>query len=99
LDQSRFYNASIIFDTHYSYIGKPHGGDGTIERWQTSAGYRQFRLWEGRLVGALLLGDRRGGLSIYEAIGHDVARHGEAIARPDFPWNTITGPDWDYVFY
>ena len=24
---------------------------------------------------------------------------GNAIARPDFPWNDLTDKDWDYVFY
>ncbi|MBN1877463.1 MAG: NAD(P)/FAD-dependent oxidoreductase [Anaerolineae bacterium] len=38
-------------------------------------------------------------LALHCAIGADVARYGDAVARPDFPWNDVTGMDWDYVFY
>lgn len=98
LTQVPFYNASVLFDTMYSYIGDPYG-KGPVHHWETPGAYRHLRLHEGRLAGALLLGDRRGSQAICRAIGQEVARYGEALARPDFPWNDLTGLDWDYDFY
>ena len=67
--------------------------------WQEGEGYRKFRVVDGRLAGALLLGERRGSMAIPKAIGQPVAEFGADIARPGFPWNDLTGQDWDYLFY
>ena len=49
--------------------------------------------------GALLLGQRHGTMAIFNAVGQPVSRFGADIARPEFPWNDLTGQDWDYMFY
>ena len=94
-----FFNASILYTVLYAYIGDPHGEDGQVYLWQEGEGYRQFRVVDGRLAGALLLGERRGSMAILNAIGQLVAAFGADIACPSFPWNDLTGQDWDYLFY
>jgi hypothetical protein len=54
---------------------------------------------DGKLAGALLLGNRHGSMAILHAIGQPVAEFGETIVRPDFPYNALSGQDWDYLFY
>lgn len=99
-----FFNASVIYTLFYAFIGEPHG-EGQVHIWQGgdvaagSRGYRKFRVVDGKLAGALLLGQRHGQLAIHRAIGQPVAQFDVDIARPDFPWNDLTGRDWDYYFY
>ncbi len=38
-------------------------------------------------------------LPLFKAIGQPVARFGADVARPDFPFNDLTGQDWDYLLY
>ena len=40
-----------------------------------------------------------GMMAMYHALGQPVAPYGAAIADPDFPWNDLTGRDWDYSSY
>jgi nitrite reductase (NADH) large subunit len=94
-----FFNASIIYRTLYAFVGEPHGEEGVAHIWREKDGYRKFRVVDGRLAGALLLGQRQGSYPILKAIGQPVARFGVDIARPDFPYNDLTGQDWDYLFY
>jgi nitrite reductase (NADH) large subunit len=94
-----FFNASVIYDVLYGYLGDPHGEGGEVHRWQGNDGYRKVHVVEGKLAGALLLKSRHGMMAMYAAIGRPVAEYGEAIARPDFSWNELTGRDWDYLFY
>jgi NAD(P)H-nitrite reductase large subunit len=98
-----FYNASVIYTILYSYIGDPHWGphrDGGEDHiWQKDDAYRKVRVVDGKLAGALLLGNRHGSMAILHAIGQPVAEFGEAIVRPDFPYNELSGQDWDYLFY
>jgi NADPH-dependent 2,4-dienoyl-CoA reductase/sulfur reductase-like enzyme len=98
-----FFNASVIYTLFYTFIGEPHG-EGQVHIWRGddaagSHGYRKFRVVDGKLFGALLLGQRHGQLAIHRAIGQPVAQFGVDIARPDFSWNDLTGQDWDYYFY
>jgi nitrite reductase (NADH) large subunit len=98
-----FFNASVIYTLFYTFIGEPHG-EGQVHIWQEdnavgARGYRKFRVVDGKLAGALLLGRRHGQLAIHKAIGRPVAQFGADIARPDFSWNDLTGQDWDYYFY
>jgi len=93
------FNASLIYTLHYAYIGEPHGEAGQTYVWQTKAGYRKLRVVDGRLAGALLLGERRGSMALYKAIGLSVDGMGDDIAHPDLDWNDLTGRDWDYMFY
>lgn len=94
-----FFNASIIYAILYAYIGQPHGEEGEVYVWQEGDGYRKVRVVDGRLAGALLLGERQGSMALFKAIGQPVARFGTDVARPDFPFNDLTGQDWDYLFY
>ncbi|HDQ70964.1 MAG TPA: hypothetical protein ENN19_02575, partial [Chloroflexi bacterium] len=94
-----FYNASVIYKAHYTYIGEPHGDAGESYVWQNGGGYRKIRVVEGKLAGALLLNARHGDRAIFKAMGQPVARFGADIAHPDFPWNDLTGQNWDYMFY
>ncbi len=94
-----FYNASVIYTTLYSYIGAPHGDDGEKYVWQTGNGYRKIRVVEGKLAGALLLNARYGDMALFKAMGQPVAEFSAEIARPNFPWNDVTGQDWDYEFF
>jgi NADPH-dependent 2,4-dienoyl-CoA reductase/sulfur reductase-like enzyme len=100
-----FFNASIIYTVLYTYVGEPHGEEGRVYVWQESAdgnrlgGYRKVRVVDGKLAGALLLGERHGSMALFKAIGQPVAQFGADIAHPDFPFNDLTGRDWDYVFY
>lgn len=94
-----FFNASIIYNRHYAYIGEPNADGGDIYVWENDTTYRKVRIVNGKLAGAMLMGDRRGIMAIYKAIGLPVAEYGEALVRPDFPWNDLTGNDWDYLFY
>jgi len=93
------FNASVIYRTLYTFAGEPHGEEGETHIWRDKAGYRKFRVVDGRLAGALLLGQRQGSYPILKAIGQPVARFGADIARPDFPYNDLAGQDWDYLFY
>ena len=97
-DDVPFYNASIIYDTFYSYIGEPHGEESDVYLWQERGGYRKVRVVAGHLAGVLLLKERQGANAIRLAIGKDVSAYGDEIVRPDFPWNDLTGQDWDYLF-
>ncbi len=94
-----FFNASIIYAILYVYIGRPHGEEGEVYVWQEGDGYRKVRVVDGRLAGALLLGERQGSMALFKAIGQPVARFGADVARPDFPFNDLTGQDWDYLLY
>ena len=95
-----FFNASIIYDVHYAYLGDPHGEEGEVFLWTSGEkAYRKVRVVEGNLVGALLLGNRHGLMPLYHAMGQPVAEFGEAVVRPDFAWNDLTGRDWDYFFF
>jgi len=95
-----FFNASIIYTVLYTYVGQPHGNEGEVFVWQNeNLGYRKLRVVDGRLTGALLLGERGSSLSLIKAMGQPVARFGADIAEPSFPWNEVTGQDWDYLFY
>ena len=94
-----FYNASVIYTALYSTIGEPHGADGESYVWQKGNGYRKIRLVAGQLAGVLLLNNRHGDLALFKAIGRPVAQHGAEIVQPNFPWNEMTGQDWDYEFF
>jgi NAD(P)H-nitrite reductase large subunit len=99
LPDQPFFNASIIYTVPYTYVGDPHGEGGHVHVWQQSGGYRKVRVVDGRLAGALLLGERRGSMALFRAIGQPVAQHGADLARPDSAFNDLTGRDWDYLFY
>ena len=94
-----FFNASIIYTVLYTFVGGPHGEEGEVYVWQEGDGYRKFRVVDGRLAGALLSGERSGSLPLIKLIGQPVAQFGADIARPDFPYNDLTGQDWDHLFY
>ncbi|MDX9952711.1 MAG: FAD-dependent oxidoreductase [Anaerolineae bacterium] len=93
-----FYNASVIYTALYSVIGEPHSADGESYVWQSGNGYRKIRIVEGKLAGALLLNARRGDMALFKAIGQPVGDFRAVLARPDFPWNDLTGQDWDYEY-
>jgi NADPH-dependent 2,4-dienoyl-CoA reductase/sulfur reductase-like enzyme len=99
LPRTPFYNASLIYTVFYAYIGEPHGAGGEIHTWQEGDGYRKVRVRDGALTGTLLLGERRGSTALLAAIGRPVADYGSRIAHPDFPFNDLTGKDWDYLWY
>lgn len=99
LSQQPFFNASLIYTVLYTYAGEPHGAGGEVYIWQEGDGYRKVRVVDGKLAGALLLGQRHGSMALLEAIDQPVARFGADVARPDFAWNDLTGRDWDYMFY
>jgi hypothetical protein len=80
-------------------VGEPHGEGGEVHVWQEGDGYRKLRVLDGRLAGALLLGERHGNMALYKAVGQPVVRFGSRIAFPDFPFNELTGQDWDYLWY
>ncbi len=98
-DMPPFYNASVIYTILYSYIGAPHGDESEVHIWHNDDAYRKMRVVDGQLAGALLLGNRHGSNAILHAIGQPVAQFGDAIAQPDFPYNDLSGRDWDYLFY
>jgi NAD(P)H-nitrite reductase large subunit len=99
LPRAPFFNASIIYTVFYAYIGEPHGEGGEVHIWQQGNGYRKVRVLDGRLAGALLLGQRHGNMALFKTIGQPVAQFGASIAHPDFPFNELTGQDWDYLWY
>jgi NADPH-dependent 2,4-dienoyl-CoA reductase/sulfur reductase-like enzyme len=94
-----FYNASILYTVFYAYMGEPHGEGGEVHVWQKGNGYRKVRVLDGKLAGALLLGERMGSMALLRAIGQPVAQFGSRIADPDFQFNELTGRDWDYLWY
>jgi len=94
-----FFNASIIYNLNYAYIGDPNVEGGEVHLQTSETAYRKFRVDDGVLAGAVLMGDRRGMMAIHKAIGQPVAAYGDAIVQPDFAWNDLTGQDWDYLFY
>jgi hypothetical protein len=102
------FSASLLYTVAYTHIGEPHargepGAESPEEEtervWKAESGYRKARVLDGRLAGALLLGERHGGLALAKAIGRPVDAHGDAIARPDFAWNDLGGQDWDYELF
>ncbi len=99
LPDQPFFNASIIYTALYTYTGEPHGEEGEAHVWQGGGGYRKVRVVDGKLAGALLLDERHGSMALFKAIGRPVAQFGADIARPDFPFNDLSGRDWDYMFY
>mgnify|MGYP006291286495 FL=1 len=100
LMKNPFFNASIIYDVHYAYLGEPHGEEGEVFLWNAGQdAYRKVRVVEGKLAGALLLGNRHGLMPLYQAIGQPVTAFGDAIVKPDFDWNDLTGQDWDHLFF
>ncbi|MGC9348143.1 MAG: NAD(P)/FAD-dependent oxidoreductase [Anaerolineae bacterium] len=99
LTEYPFFNASILYDINYAYIGEPNVDRGEVYLWTTDVAYRKIRVEDGKLAGAVLIGERRGMMPIYKSIGASVAAYGDAVVRPDFAWNDLTGEDWDYLFY
>jgi NAD(P)H-nitrite reductase large subunit len=99
LTEFPFFNASILYDIHYAYIGEPNVDEGEVHLWTTDDAYRKVRVADGKLAGAILMGNRFGMMALYKAIGKPVAEYGSAVAQPDFPWNDLTGRDWDYWLY
>jgi nitrite reductase (NADH) large subunit len=99
LTEHPFFNASIIYDLFYAYIGEPNVDGGEIHLWENDTAYRKIRVVDGKLAGAVLMGNRGGMMAMYKAIGLPVAEYGDAIIHPNFPWNDLTGKDWDYLFY
>ncbi|MEE8390195.1 MAG: FAD-dependent oxidoreductase [Anaerolineae bacterium] len=99
LSNQPFFNASLIYTVLYTYAGEPHGEGGEVHIWQEHNGYRKVRVVDGKLAGALLLGERHRSMALFKAIGQPVAQFGADVARPDFPFNDLTGLDWDYMFY
>jgi nitrite reductase (NADH) large subunit len=99
LTEFPFFNASILYDVHYAYIGEPNADGGVSHVRNDDRCYRKVRLVDGKLAGAMLMGNRRGMMPLYKAIGAPAAAYGEAVVRPDFAWNDLTGKDWDYLFY
>ncbi|MCU0521533.1 MAG: FAD-dependent oxidoreductase [Anaerolineae bacterium] len=99
LTEYPFLNASILYDIHYAYIGDPNAEGGVAHILENDRAYRKVRLVDGNLAGAMLMGDRRGMMPMYRAIGLPVAEYGDVIARSDFPWNDLTGKDWEYLFF
>jgi NADPH-dependent 2,4-dienoyl-CoA reductase/sulfur reductase-like enzyme len=94
-----FFNASLIFTEPYAYIDEPHVDDGVTTVWKTDSAYRKIRVIKGKLAGALLIGNRHGMMAIYKAIGEAVKENEADLAAPDFKWNELTEPNWDYFFY
>ncbi len=99
LNHPPFFNASFIYKERYAYIGEPHEADGENYVWKTKSAYRKIRVLDGKLAGALLIGNRHGMMAIYHAIGKTVQEKDLALASPDYKWNELTGADWDYLFY
>jgi NAD(P)H-nitrite reductase large subunit len=99
LPEQALFNASVIYTVLYTYVGDPHGEEGEVYVWQEGDGYRKIRVVDGKLAGALLLGERHGSMAIHMAVGQPVAEFGPDVARPDFSFNELTGQDWDYLFY
>jgi len=92
-----FYNLSLIYTVPYAYIGDPHGAGGQVLLWESKGVWRKVRLVEGRLAGALLLGDRRASQAMLAAVGKSVS--GEGLAAPTYDWNALGEQDWDYTFF
>jgi NADPH-dependent 2,4-dienoyl-CoA reductase/sulfur reductase-like enzyme len=99
LPEQALFNASVIYTVLYTYVGDPHGEEGESYVWQEGDGYRKIRVLDGKMVGALLLGERHGSMALFKAIGQPVAQFGADVARPDSFFNDLTGQDWDYLFY
>jgi nitrite reductase (NADH) large subunit len=99
LADTPFFNASILYDVNYAYIGEPNADQGESFLWTTERAYRKIRTEGERLAGALLMGDRTGAMAIHKAVGRAIGSPDETFARPDYPWNDLTGRDWDYLFY
>jgi NAD(P)H-nitrite reductase large subunit len=99
LPDEPYFNASLLYTVRYAFIGRPHGTEGEAHVWQKDDGYRKVRVVDGRLAGALLLGERHGAMALHRAIDQPVARFGAGVARPEFAWNDLSSQDWDYLFY
>jgi nitrite reductase (NADH) large subunit len=102
LSDEPFFSASVIYTALYSYIGEPHGEEGKSYVWHggDDRGYRKVRIVDGKLAGALLLEERHGSMALLKAVGQPVPEGvGEGISQPGFPFNDLTGRDWDYLFY
>jgi NADPH-dependent 2,4-dienoyl-CoA reductase/sulfur reductase-like enzyme len=99
LPEQALFNASVIYTVLYTYVGDPHGEEGEVYVWQEGDGYRKIRVADGKLAGALLLGERHGSMALFKAIGQPAARFGADVAHPGFSFNDLTGQDWDYLFY
>jgi len=98
-DHPVFFNASLIYTERYAFIGDPHGEEGEVFYRETESALRKVRVHNGRLMGALLIGNRHGMMAMYEAVGNPITDIGPALASPGYAWNDQTGADWDYAFY
>ena len=99
LPEKPFFNASVIYTINYTYVGEPHGAEGTTHVWENGDAYRAVRTVDSHLAGALLLGERRGSLALMEAIGQPLGDRTDGLAHPQFPFNDLTGKNWDMLFY
>lgn len=70
-----------------------------MHTWCSPAGYRAVRVMDGRLEGALLIGERHGASAVLAAIGRPVAGVVGNPAEPGFPWNDLAAGDWDYRYF
>lgn len=99
LDSRPFYNASVLFDTFYSYLGEPNGQEGNTFIWESSRGFRKLRIVDGKLAGALFLGNRRSAHAVLDAVGKEVPVQDDGIAAPDYRWNDLVSGSWTYHFF
>jgi nitrite reductase (NADH) large subunit len=99
LGSEPLFNASWIYDLAYSLIGDAHGPEGEDLVWQDGNAYRKVKRVDGRLAGALLLGQRQSSQSMYAALGCDISHYGAEVASPEFDWNDLSGQNWDYAFF
>jgi nitrite reductase (NADH) large subunit len=104
LSDQPFFNASLIYTVLYTWLGEPHGQEGQVYLWQGetspmhTGGYRKIRIVDGRLAGALLLGQRHGSMAMFRALGKSIPVS-DQVAHPDFDWNKLGESNWDYWFY
>ena len=99
LPESTFYNASYIYKDHYVIIGEPHGEEGEVHLWKEGDGFRKIRTQDGKILGAMLLNQRKGHLAIRDAINNNATITAGNLAHPDFEWNFSAGKNWDYRFF
>jgi NADPH-dependent 2,4-dienoyl-CoA reductase/sulfur reductase-like enzyme len=93
------YNASYIYKDRYVIIGEPHQEGDELHCWQEGEAYRKILIINHKVVGALLINNRKSHLAIRDAINDEVSVSGDNLAQPAIDWNFIANRNWDYRFF
>ncbi|MFQ5507826.1 MAG: NAD(P)/FAD-dependent oxidoreductase [Leptospirillia bacterium] len=101
-DPSRFFQTTMLYDVPLTLIGRVHAeGDAEVTSSSSSESYRRLVFKGGRLIGAIILGDRRHAHVVRRIVESEVNVHGHELQllRTDVDLNHLLRPSGEYHLY